>query len=333
MHSAIVKKTVIILLVIVLSGCSAIPLDLSFPTPDTPCSDRHTPTDRHQLPLADRHTRPVRCQYRSADGDSATLEPGVVPSRTPTLPPTPARPSRLKRFDPTLFTPSPNIFQFVQESTTQIVGSTCDGDRSIMFTATVTLCGGCDTCSCSSACRISTVDAAPNGRAGAIMKDNDQGKYFYKLELDQINDYNKFEDAWLQYQLVASTVGLTVSGRSVVDRTSVSVTHCSAPKSMTGPAMKKTLPFLLLIAILAGLLRFSSRDITQLLATSVPETPADTATPQPTVTLHPHQGLFRHFDQYAGHLYADRIFACARRITHPDPRCRFPPSRKNLSTT
>ena len=64
--------------------------------------------------------------------------------------------------------------------------------------------------------------------AGAIMSDNDQGKYFYTLELDQIEDYDKFMDAWLQYQFVASTAGLTVLGRSVVDRTSVSITHCSA---------------------------------------------------------------------------------------------------------
>jgi hypothetical protein len=63
---------------------------------------------------------------------------------------------------------------------------------------------------------------------GAIMKDNDQGTYFYKLELAQIKDYDQFQDAWLQYQLVASTAGLRVLGRTVVDRTSVSVTHCSA---------------------------------------------------------------------------------------------------------
>jgi hypothetical protein len=64
--------------------------------------------------------------------------------------------------------------------------------------------------------------------AGAQMKDNDQGKYFYTLQLEQIEDYEKYQDAWLQYQFVASTIGLKVLGRSVVDRTSVSVSHCSA---------------------------------------------------------------------------------------------------------
>jgi len=62
--------------------------------------------------------------------------------------------------------------------------------------------------------------------AGAIMHDNDQGKYFYTIHLDQIEDYEQFTDAWLQYQFVASTISLKVLGASVVDRTSVSLTHC-----------------------------------------------------------------------------------------------------------
>jgi hypothetical protein len=66
--------------------------------------------------------------------------------------------------------------------------------------------------------------------AGAIMSDNDQGKYFYTIHLDQIEDYEQFTDAWLQYQFVASTVGLTRLGSSVVDRTSVSLTHCKYVK-------------------------------------------------------------------------------------------------------
>lgn len=58
------------------------------------------------------------------------------------------------------------------------------------------------------------------------MKDNDQGTYFYTLELNQIDDYKSYEDAWFQYQLVASTVTQKVLGRSVVSRTEVSFTNC-----------------------------------------------------------------------------------------------------------
>ena len=59
------------------------------------------------------------------------------------------------------------------------------------------------------------------------MSDNDRGVYFYTIELDQIADYKSFEDAWLQYQFVGSTIGLTVLGRSVVSRSDVSLTHCA----------------------------------------------------------------------------------------------------------
>jgi hypothetical protein len=62
---------------------------------------------------------------------------------------------------------------------------------------------------------------------GAIMFDNDRSTYFYTLELDQITGYQKFEDAWLQFQFVASNVYLHRLGSSVVDQTSTSVTHCT----------------------------------------------------------------------------------------------------------
>jgi Prokaryotic membrane lipoprotein lipid attachment site len=56
--------------------------------------------------------------------------------------------------------------------------------------------------------------------------------------------------------------------------------------------MKKTLPFLLLIAILAGCSGFQMPDIAQFFATSTAAVPADTATPQPTVTRIPTRDLF-----------------------------------------
>jgi hypothetical protein len=58
------------------------------------------------------------------------------------------------------------------------------------------------------------------------MKDNDQGTYFYTLELNQIDGYKTYEDAWFQYQLVASTAAQKVLGRSVVSRTDVLFTNC-----------------------------------------------------------------------------------------------------------
>ncbi|MEW6285095.1 MAG: hypothetical protein AB1509_02610 [Chloroflexota bacterium] len=56
--------------------------------------------------------------------------------------------------------------------------------------------------------------------------------------------------------------------------------------------MKKNLPFLLLIAFLAGCAGFELPDLTQFLATPTPTVLADTPTPQPTVTLIPTVDFF-----------------------------------------
>ncbi len=147
----------------------------------------------------------------------------AVPTFTPTFRPT----ITLEPLDPTLFTPSPNIFLNVQRDTSQLVwGGTCAGDKSIRFIAQVqpvrrlryvTLWYRLQD-------KYSAHSTAWGG--GAIMSDNDQGTYFYDLDLSQIHNYRRFQDAWLQYQLVASTATQKVLGRSVVSRTDVSLTNC-----------------------------------------------------------------------------------------------------------
>ena len=147
-----------------------------------------------------------------------------APTFTPTFRPT----ITMEAIDPSLFTPSPNLFMAVQRTTNQIVwGSTCQGARNIKFTAQVM-----------PARRLKFVTLwyrlqdKYSGRhtdwgGGAILSDNDQGTYFYTLELNQIQSYRYYEDAWFQYQLVASTVTRKVLGRSVVSRSDVSLTHCT----------------------------------------------------------------------------------------------------------
>jgi hypothetical protein len=225
------KKTVILLLSVIITACSALPpVDLSFLTPATPAPTfTPQPTVTH-FPTPTSTRDPFAVNTAAPTDIPPTQNPQItLPPPTRTAPPTETfRPTiTLEPIDPSLFTPSPNIFTYVSRSTNQVVwGSACDGDRSITFVANVT-----------PVRRLKYVllfiklQDKFSGRhtewgAGAIMKDNDQGKYFYKLELDQIKDYMFYEDAWLQYQMVASTVGLQVLGRSVVDRTSVSLTHC-----------------------------------------------------------------------------------------------------------
>jgi hypothetical protein len=157
----------------------------------------------------------------------STGTPLITNTPFPTFTPTTRPTITLEPIDPSLFTPSPNLFLSVQRNTSQLVwGYNCDGARSIKFTAQVL-----------PAKRLRYVTLwyrlqdKYSGRhtdwgGGAIMKDNDQGTYFYTLELSQIDSYKFYEDAWLQFQFVASTATQKVLGRSVVSRTDLSLTSC-----------------------------------------------------------------------------------------------------------
>jgi hypothetical protein len=216
------------LLVSLVSGCSGLPSSIPFlqtPAPAVTAKPTATP-----FSLQPTHT-PDLFVINTAEA-STTPAAGVtqlpatntpLPTLTATIRPT----ITLEAIDPSLFTPSPNLFLNVTKSTSLLVwGSTCEGDRSIRFTAQVL-----------PARRLRYVTLwyrlqdKYSGRhtdwgGGAILSDNDQGTYFYDLELNQIRHYRFYEDAWLQYQLVASTATRRVLGRSVVSRTDLSLTHC-----------------------------------------------------------------------------------------------------------
>ena len=224
------KKTLPILLAIIITGCSVLPVDLSFLTPATAGpTDTVAPTVT-RFPTSTATRDPFALNTEGPTEIPSTLEPGITPkSPTRTPPPTATfRPTiTLEPLDPSLFTPSPNIFNFVQKSTNQLVwGYGCDGFRSIQFIVTVTPVRRMKYVLLFIRLQDKYSGRGTEWGAGAIMSDNDQGKYFYTIHLDQIEDYEEFTDAWLQYQFVASTVGLTRLGSSVVDRTSVSLTHC-----------------------------------------------------------------------------------------------------------
>ena len=225
------KKTLSILLAIIVTGCSALPaVDLTFlDTPTTGPTNTIPPTVT-SFPTSTATRDPFAINTEGPTEIPPTLEPGVSPkppTRTPTVTTT-ARPTiTLEPLDPSLFTPSPNIFNFVQKSTSQLVwGYGCDGYRSIQFVVTVTPVRRMKYVLLFIRLQDKYSGRGTQWGAGAIMHDNDQGKYFYTIHLDQIEDYEQFTDAWLQYQFVASTIGLTRLGSSVVDRTSVSLTHC-----------------------------------------------------------------------------------------------------------
>jgi hypothetical protein len=217
------------LMMIVMAGCSGLPVSIPFlQTPAAAVPPQPTATPFSLPPLQPSNTPDLF--VINTEGPTTTPSTGTplvtdtaVPTFTPTFRPT----ITLEPLDPTLFTPSPNLFLNVQRNTSQLVwGGTCAGDRSIRFIAQV-----------QPARRLRYVTLwyrlqdkySGRGTAwggGAIMSDNDQGTYFYDLDLSQIRNYRRFQDAWLQYQLVASTATQKVLGRSVVSRIDVSVTNC-----------------------------------------------------------------------------------------------------------
>ena len=225
------KRIVILLIVLsLLSGCTASPISIPFlQTPTPPSSPRPTVTPysldpTHTPDLFVLNTLPPTTTPSTETPPVTLLVTNTpLPTFSLTIRPT----ITLEPISENLFTPSPNLFLAVQRSTDVIVwGSTCEGARSIRFTAQVM-----------PARRLRYVTLwyrlqdKYSGRhtdwgGGAIMSDNDQGTYFYDLELSQIDRYRFFEDAWFQYQLVASTATRRVLGRSVVSRTDVSLRHC-----------------------------------------------------------------------------------------------------------
>jgi len=226
------KKIALLLLAIIITGCSAFPaVDLSFLNTPTVGPTNTTAPTVTLFPTATPTRDPFAINTEGPTEIPPTLEPGVtpkLPTRTPTTTATFRPTITLEPMDPSLFTPSPNIFNFVQKSTNQLIwGYGCDGFRSIQFIVTVTPVRRMKYVLLFIRLQDKYSGRGTEWGAGAIMSDNDQGKYFDTIHLDQIEDHEQYVDAWLQYQFVASTIGLTRLGSSVVDRTSVSLTHCS----------------------------------------------------------------------------------------------------------
>jgi hypothetical protein len=221
------KSLFVLLLISLLAGCSGLPpISIPFlqtPTPPPPPQATATP-----FSLQPTHTLDLFVINTSEPTTTAgTGAPLATNTPLPTFTPTFRSTITLEPLDPTLFTPSPNLFINVQRDTSQIVwGGNCAGDRTIRFVTQV-----------QPARRLRYVTLwyrlqdKYSGRhtdwgGGAILSDNDQGTYYYDLDLSQIHRYRYFEDAWFQYQLVASTATQRVLGRSVVSRNEVSLTHC-----------------------------------------------------------------------------------------------------------
>src|SRR5688572_31986614 len=126
-------KRLIYMIVIIslLSGCAGLPISLPFLQTPTPVYTLGPTVTPFGLPAT--HTPDL---FVINTPEPTTTPPTGTPIITNTPFPTftsTIRPTiTLEPVDPSLFTPSPNIFLSVQRSTEQIVwGSTCEGARSI----------------------------------------------------------------------------------------------------------------------------------------------------------------------------------------------------------
>jgi hypothetical protein len=213
------------LIIALLAGCASLPDALSFLSPTQTSSPAPTPT-AFALPATftpDLFVINTESPAQ-AGGTETRLAPNAqIPTATPSARPT----ITLEPLDILLFTPSPQLFVSTQRSTDQLVwGYNCDGARSIKFITTIIKPKRLKYVLLFVRLQDKYSARRTEWGAGAIMNDNDKGAYFYTLYVDQISDHESYEDAWLQYQFVGSTVGLTVLGRSVVSRNEVSLTSC-----------------------------------------------------------------------------------------------------------
>ena len=215
----------IAVLISLVSSCSSLPISLPFLQSPTPTGSPVPTATPFALPAS---FTPDLFVINTATSTSTGENSAALGTDTP-IPFTPTFRATitLEPISPNLFTPSPNIFLSVQKSTSQLVwGSTCEGARSIRFTVQVTPVRRLRFVTLWYRLQDKYSGRNTGWGGGAILSDNDQGTYFYDLQLNQITGYRFYEDAWFQYQLVASTVTRRVLGRSVVSQNEISLTHC-----------------------------------------------------------------------------------------------------------
>lgn len=217
----------VLMLIVLLAGCSGLPpVNIPFLQSATPISSPK-PT---ATPFSLQATHTPDLFVINTAAATQTLGAGTelpantpLPTFTPSIQPT----ITLDPMDPSLFTPSPNVFLSVQRSTGQLVwGSTCEGAREITFKAQVRPVQRLRFVTLWYRLQDKYSGRHTDWGGGAIFSDNDQGTYFYTIGLSQISSYRFYEDAWFQYQLVASTITQKVLGSTIVSRNEVSLTHC-----------------------------------------------------------------------------------------------------------
>ena len=204
-----------------LASCSSLPSLSSF---------LPQPTETQTITASPTSTLAVGETRLPTETPTITLTPTTVSTRTPFA-------SRTPTHRPTITFPAPNlalstpgssIFSFIQISGGLIQWGRCGGPDAITFTVNVTKVPRLYYVLLFLRLQDKYTNLGTEWGAGAIMKGN-KAVYTYTVTVDNITRYQDFDDAWLQYQIVASDSRLKHLGSTIVHINDISITHCATP--------------------------------------------------------------------------------------------------------
>lgn len=227
MNPPLVKKIFVVMFLLILSACDAMPEVVALLATATSTSEK-VPTEP-QAPGVTPTIAPTQ------PTPTYTLTPTIVGSGStmtiPTMTLTPFMPT----FDvveprPLTLLPGDSMFISISVSTDSIVwGSHCEGPRTIDFSAGV---AGINVDYVLLFLHLEDkfTGYGTHWGAGAIMqREKVTGKYLYHITYEQLPNYRDFEDAWIVFQIVAATDKLERLGATRVYDREISMKHCPVP--------------------------------------------------------------------------------------------------------
>jgi len=226
------KKSIhILLLLVFLSGCSALPNLAQLVATPTPVPPTETPT-----PFSSATPIPTQDFFATSTSTPLTFTPTVTalgaelftPTNTETPPPLPTAGLPLGALDGGVFTPKNTGFTLVQISNNVLywnegpcmprlirisafVEDPINTDRVFLFMRLRE--------------KKNTLNITEWG-AGAEMIKKENGSFNYEVEKENIRRYYFFKDAWLEYQLVAWNKDREVIGRTQIYDKNISLVRC-----------------------------------------------------------------------------------------------------------
>lgn len=227
MNPTFVRKILVIFLSLFLAACSAMPDIMSFLVTATSTSET-VPTET-AVPSETPTMIPTQPQ------PTFTLTPTFIGADLPLTIPTITLTPFVPTFDvveprPVTLLSGNSMFPSVSASTDTIVwGSHCEGPRTIDFSAGV---AGINVDYVLLFLHLEDkfTGYGTSWGAGAIMqREKITGKYLYHITYEQLPNYRDFEDAWIVFQIVASTDKLERLGATRVYDREISLKHCPIP--------------------------------------------------------------------------------------------------------